>query len=81
MSIGQGVSLKIRLGILLFFGGYFLQSLVFCNHFEELQTIINNAPLTYVYLNTIKTCLTPNYLFLAGSYYNLLTQHQLQLRI
>ena len=36
---------------------YFLQSLVFCNHFEELQTvlftvelIINNTPLTYVYL-------------------------------
>ena len=35
---------------------------VFCNHFEELQTvlievklIINNAPLAYVYPNTIKT--------------------------
>ena len=35
---------------------YFFQSLVFCNHFEELQTkllevelIINNAPLIYVY--------------------------------
>ena len=48
---------------------YFLQSLVFCNHFEELQTmlfevelIINNAPLTYVYSNTIGTCLTPNHL-------------------
>ena len=48
---------------------HFLQSLVFCNHFEELQTklfevelIINNAPLIYVYPNTIKTCLTPNYL-------------------
>ena len=48
---------------------YFLQSLAFCNHFEELQTklsevelIINNAPLIYVYPNTIKTCLTPNYL-------------------
>ena len=41
----------------------------FCNHFEELQTalfevelIINNAPLTYVYPNTIETCLTPNHL-------------------
>ena len=41
----------------------------FCNHFEELQTaffevelIINNAPLTYVYPNTTETCLTPNHL-------------------
>ena len=41
---------------------YFLQSLAFCNHFEELQTmlfevelIINNAPLIYLYPNTIKT--------------------------
>ena len=46
-----------------------MQSLVFCNHFEELQTmlfevelIINNAPLIYVYPNIIDTCLTPNYL-------------------
>ena len=50
---------------------FFLQSLAvvvgfFCNHFEELQTVLfevelitNNAPLTYVYLNTIETCLTP----------------------
>ena len=53
----------------------FLQSLVFfCNHFEELQDvlfevelIINTAPLslTYVYPNTIETCLTPNH-FLFG---------------
>ena len=57
---------------------------IFCNYFEELQTmlftvelIINNAPLTYVYLNTLETCLTPNYLFLVDSYYNLLTQYQL----
>ena len=42
---------------------------IFCNHFEELQTvlievelIINNAPLTYVYPNTIETCLTPDHL-------------------
>ena len=48
---------------------YFLQSLVFCNHIEELKTksfevelIVNNAPLIYVYPNTIKPCLTPNYL-------------------
>ena len=49
----------------------FLQSLAFffCNHFKALQTvlfevelIINNAPLTYVYPNTIETCLTPNHL-------------------
>ena len=37
--------------------------------FEEIQTvlfevelIINNAPLTYVYPNTIETCLIPNHL-------------------
>ena len=48
----------------------FLQSLVFfCNHFKELQTvlfevelIINNTQLTYVYPNTIETWLTPNHL-------------------
>ena len=48
----------------LFFGiTYF-----FCNHFEELQTvlfedelIISDALLTYVYPNTIQTCLTPNH--------------------
>ena len=48
----------------------FLQLLdFFCNHFEELQTvlfevelIIINAPLTYVYPNSIETCLTPNHL-------------------
>ena len=41
----------------------------FCNHFEEVQTvlfevelIINKAPLTYVYPNTIETCLTFNHL-------------------
>ena len=40
---------------------------IFCNHFEELQTvlfevelIINNAPLMYVHPNTIETCYTPN---------------------
>ena len=40
----------------------------FCNHFEELKTvlvedelIINNAPLTYVYSNTIEMCLSPNH--------------------
>ena len=46
-----------------------MQRGVFCDHFEELQTvlikvklIIDNAPLTYVYPNTIKTYLTPNHL-------------------
>ena len=41
----------------------------FCNHFEELQTVLfqaelinNDIPLTYVYPNTIDTCLTPNHL-------------------
>ena len=53
---------------------YFLQSLVFCNHFEELQTklfevelIINNEPLIHVYPNTIKTCLTPGRQLLLSS--------------
>ena len=46
----------------------FLKSVVFfffCNHFEELQTalfevelIINNVRSTYVYRNSIETCLT-----------------------
>ena len=41
---------------------FFCNHLFFCNHFEELQTvlfeielIINNKPLTYVYPNTIET--------------------------
>ena len=29
---------------------------------SEVALIINSAPLIYVYPNTIKTCLTPNYL-------------------
>ena len=44
----------------------------FCNHFEKLQTVlfevelvISNKPLTYVYPNTIETCFTPNH-FLFG---------------
>ena len=48
---------------------FFCNRLFFCDHFGELQTvltevklIINNAPLTYVYPNTIKTYLTPNHL-------------------
>ena len=43
--------------------------LFFLNHIEELQSvlfevelIINNAPLIYVYPNTIEICLTPNHL-------------------
>ena len=49
----------------------FYNHLVFYNHFEKLKTvlfevelIINNAPLTYVYPNTTKTCLTLNHLLL-----------------
>ena len=49
--------------------------LFFCNHFEELKTVlfevklINNASLTYVYPNTIETCLTPNHFYyLADTY-------------
>ena len=41
---------------------FFAITCVFCNHFEELQTVlievelvINNAPLTYFYPNTIET--------------------------
>ena len=48
---------------------FFCNHYIFCDPFEELQTrlikvklIINNAPLTYVYSNTIKTYLTPNHL-------------------
>ena len=53
----------------LFFCNHLFFLFFFCNRFEELQTVlfeveltINNAPLTYVYPNTIKTCLTPNHL-------------------
>ena len=42
----------------------------------EVKLIINVAPLTYVYPDTIKTYLTLNHL-LFGSYYVFLTQHQL----
>ena len=60
----------------------FLQSLFYC-HFEELETvlnevklIINNAPLTYVYPNTIKTCLNTQS-FVSWQAVTILTQHQL----
>ena len=56
---------------------YFLQSLIFCNHFEEpetvlfeLELIINNASLTYLYPNTIQTCLTRNHLLFARQLLN-----------
>ena len=42
----------------------------------EADLIINNASLTYVYLNTIKKCLTPNHLLLVF-YYIPLTQQLL----
>ena len=48
---------------------FFAVTFFFPNHFEALKTvlfevelIINDAALTYVYLNTIETCLTPNHL-------------------
>ena len=48
---------------------FFWNHLCFYNHFEGLKTvlievklIINNAPLTHIYPNTIKTCLTLNHL-------------------
>ena len=46
---------------------FFLQSLVFVRSllrtvFIEVKLIINNAPLTYIYPNTIKTYLAPNHL-------------------
>ena len=48
---------------------FFAVTCFFLNHFEELQNvlfevelIINNAPLIYVYLNTIEICLKPNHL-------------------
>ena len=47
----------------------FCNHLVFCNPFAEQQTvltevklIINNAPLTYVYPDTVKRFLIPNHL-------------------
>ena len=66
----------------------FLQVLIFCNYFEELQAvlievklIINNAPLTCVNPNSIKTCLPLNHLLFRRQSYIILTQHQLQLGI
>ena len=65
---------------------FFAITCSFCNHFEELQIvlfkvkmIINNKPLTtYVYPNTIKTCLTPNHLLFGKQLlYSSNTQHQL----
>ena len=48
---------------------FFCNHLFFCDPFEELQAvfievklIIINAPLTFVYSNTIKKYLTPNHL-------------------
>ena len=57
--------------------GRFCNHCFFCDHFEELQTalikvklIINNAPLTYVYPNTIKTYLTPKQLLCYSDSYD-----------
>ena len=63
-----------------------MQSLVFFNHFEEIQTvlfqaelIIGNAPLIYVYPNTLETCLTPNHFLFGRPKYS--PKHDLQLGI
>ena len=49
----------------------FCNHLFFCNHFEELQTVlfevelsINNALLTYGYPNTTETCYTQSFVIL-----------------
>ena len=47
----------------------------------EVKMIINKAPLTNVYPDTIQTCLTPPICYLADSYYIVLIQHQLYLGI
>ena len=59
---------------------YFLQSLVFPNHFEELfevEQIIINAPLTYVYPITVGICLTSNQSFVIWQTVILFFQHSL----
>ena len=43
----------------------------------EVELIINNAPLTYFNLNTIKTCLTPNHFYLSDGYEILVTKQHL----
>ena len=30
---------------------------------QEIETIVNNRPLTYVYTTELETCITPNHLF------------------
>ena len=46
----------------------FAMTCFLCNHFEELQFVLfevelitNNAPLTYVYPNTIETCFNQSF--------------------
>ena len=52
------------------FFAFLCNNLFVCNHFGELQTmlievklIVNNTPVTCVFPNTIKACLTLNHLF------------------
>ena len=61
--------MRVLLSICLIFYQFYQLPPIFCNHFEELQNMffkieltINNAPLIYVYPNTIETYLIPNYL-------------------
>ena len=63
---------------------FFVITCFFCNPFEELETvlsevelIINNAPLTYVYRNTIETCLTYNQLLFGRQLLYSSNTHQL----
>ena len=63
---------------------FFVITCFFCNPFEELETvlfevelIINNAPLTYFYRNTIETRLTSNQLLFGRQLLYSSNTHQL----
>ena len=62
VEVSQHISTTARDGFTCFFFNHYgqLQTVLF-----KVELIINNAPLTYVYSDTIETCLTPNH-FLSG---------------